>query len=132
MPPEPQLALPLAPAARDYNATDVQWFIGYLAHHEWIFAGEILRQIGQPETEDAKRWLRGLAERSGGKIVGGQKGYTLMSKLTAEEFHAVRATFESVVRKHQARLIEMDREFYGRPALSLHAGVLSPNVKLTP
>jgi len=63
---------------------DVNWMEQFLRGRDWILARDILGIIGQPATEDGKRWLRGLAEQSD-KIVSGQKGYCLIDAATLDE-----------------------------------------------
>ncbi len=72
--------------AREDNA-DVQWFVAFLlAEPDWITAAEILRRIGQGQTDKSERWLRKLSERANGEVCGGPKGYRHIQRLTDAEF----------------------------------------------
>ncbi|MBN8247763.1 MAG: hypothetical protein J0L84_10010 [Verrucomicrobia bacterium] len=52
----------------------------------WATAEEILVGMALPVTEAAKRRIRKIASDSGGRIAGGQRGYKLVTEMTAEEF----------------------------------------------
>ena len=116
---------------RDPQA-DVEWFVKFLAERDWMFAREVLAAVGQPPTEDAKRWVRGLADRSGGRVASGQRGYRLTLRMTSQEFHTARNTLAHQATELQRRVLEMDKVFYTRPPVAVSAGVLdSGNDKLS-
>jgi len=122
MPPAPQPDLFDACPAPDDR--DVEWFIGYLAHRDWTFAEDVLVSVGKPVTENTKRWVRGLAERSGGRISSGQAGYLLTRNLTLEQFHHARNTLAHQAQKLQQRVLAMDKVFYTRAPVAVSAGIL--------
>jgi hypothetical protein len=85
-----ELELPLFSKPAGETPRNVEWFIGLLRGRDWILARELLVEAGQPVTDGNKRFLRDLANQSGGRIGSGQKGYKLVEEMTAEEFAHVK------------------------------------------
>jgi hypothetical protein len=98
------------------NPKDPEWFVAFLEGRDWLTAGEILRELRQPANENMKRKLRALADKSGGRICGHQKGYKLVLSMTREEYQWWRNEALKASAAIKARVIESDRVFYGRQA----------------
>lgn len=117
MPPEPTLQKTLALFdAACPDDTDVTWFVGFLAGRDWTTAEEACRSCGKVEadgsvSEDAKRWIRSLADRSGGRVVGFNKGYRLTKSLTLEDYQHWRNTTLKSVRSIRERVARTDQNF---------------------
>ena len=131
-PADPQ-ARPPAPLQPDLftagpapDGRDVQWLIDYLRSRDWTLAANICRAIGQCDAkgvvnENQKRWVRGLADRSLGKISSGQRGYKLTLALTGEEYQTARNTLAHQAAELQRRVVEMDHVWYARQPV--HASI---------
>lgn len=93
---------PVAKPPKPGTLGDVEWFVDLLTGRDWITAGDILNEVGINPTapaENLKRQLRRLADGSGGRVAGHQRGYKIADAL-------------------RARVIESDRIFYGRAAVA--------------
>jgi len=93
---------------------NVEWFVKFLTRRDWITAAEVLGEIRWPVTDSNKRWLRGLADASAGRIGSGQKGYKLVREMTGEEFHHTNNWLNHQAEEMKRRVLEMQREFYRR------------------
>ena len=102
------LALFDAPSPED---RDLEWFLDFLAVRGWTTAEVVLRHVGKEPTEDAKRWVRSLAERSEGRVIGQSKGYRLTKHLTTEEYKQWRAASLRSVKSVQERVMKTDQVF---------------------
>jgi hypothetical protein len=56
-----------------------------LVSRDWMTAADILRSLGRPDTETDRRWVRKMAEDSGGDIISGQRGYRHTNTATIDE-----------------------------------------------
>jgi len=110
--PQPELDL----FAAEAGSRNAEWFVAFLEGRDWISASEILLELGQPATENMKRKLRKLADVSGGRICGHQKGYKLVLSMTREEYGWWRSEALKAADSIKSRVLESDRVFYGRAA----------------
>lgn len=92
----------------------VNHMLAWLEDGRWHTATGLLRGAGLPVSENNKRLLRRMADCSGGRIAGGQKGYKLVAEMTLEEYQHARNAMLSQARELQRRVLEMDKEFYRR------------------
>lgn len=107
---------------------NIDWFVRVLeARNGWMLAEDVLRAAGKPVVEYNRRWVRRLADKSKGRVAGGQQGYKLVKLMTGEEFHHWRNWMKSQADKMTARIIEADRVFYARAAVDVSTGILTPN-----
>ncbi len=114
---------PLFTISEDHPAID--WLVGQLEEAEWLHASVLLERAGRvPVTENRKRWVRALAEMSKGRVAGGQLGYKLVKKMTAEEYHHWRNAMKSQADKAIRRILQSDRVFYSRAAVTQSNGIL--------
>ncbi len=91
--------------------TDVEWFVRYLAGRDWTTAEDILKSVGKDPTESAKRWVRSLADRSGGRVIGFSKGYKLTRALTKDDYAHWRKTTLKATNSIRQRVAETDQVF---------------------
>lgn len=107
---------------------NIDWLVRLLQGRGWMQSDEILREAKKPVTEYGRRWVRRLAQRSGGRVMSfpGSEGYRLLVDCTVEEFHHARNALKSQSDNMLKRVIEMDRIFYSRPTANPGAGILSP------
>jgi hypothetical protein len=103
---------------RQPDGREVEWFIGQLREVGWRRSEEVLRAAGLPTNDAGKRRLRLLANMSGGRIAGGQKGYKLVEEMTAEEFAHWQNWMASQEKEMAARRIAGQRVFYSRTNLA--------------
>ena len=96
------------------GSRNVEWFVEFLEGRDWITAGDVLEEIGQPVTENSKRKIRAWADASGGRICGHQRGYKLVKAMTGEEYQWWRNEALKMADAVRARVIETDKVFYGR------------------
>jgi hypothetical protein len=82
----------------------------------WKTAVEICTALGLEPTDNHRRKVRLLADASGGRVAGGQRGYKLVGRMEAAEFQHTRNWLISQAREMQRRVLEMDRVFYSRQA----------------
>lgn len=90
----------------------VEWFVDFLAARDWITAAEILGLTDQPVNENAKRRLRALADASGGRVAGHQRGYKLVRNMTREEYDWWRNEWLKSARAIERRVVESDKLFF--------------------
>lgn len=107
-----QPTLPLFSSAPE--GADAEWFVAFLTGREWLTAAEILRELGMSATENNKRWLRKLADKSEGRIAGHQKGYKLVRSMTGDEYQWWRNEWLKANASTLDRIRKSDRVFYGR------------------
>ena len=96
------------------NSVDADWLVKLLRGRDWVTASQVLREIGAPDTDAARRRLRATAEASLGRIAGGQGGYKLVEEMTKEEFDHVCSWMLSQTTKMQRRVTEIQLVFYAR------------------
>lgn len=105
--------LELIPAeTRALPEHEVAWFIEKLQDGEWHTADSVLKSIGQPVHDSTKRRLRNLAAGSAGRIAGGQNGYKLVARMTAEEYGRVESWMASQEREMKTRRLEMHNVYH--------------------
>ena len=95
---------------------NVEWLIGMLNGADWTLAADLVPAAGKSDTENNRRWVRHLADASGGRVIGGQRGYKLTSVCTLEEYDHWRNASLSMAREIQRRVIEADKIHYYRQA----------------
>lgn len=95
---------------------NVEWFVGLLAGRDWTTAKVICGEIGWVATENNKRKLRKLADASGGRVAGHQKGYKLVREMTKEEFTWWENEQLKMSDALRSRVIESRRVFYAGAA----------------
>jgi hypothetical protein len=105
---------------------NVAWLLSVLQHGRWMTAAEILKVADKFITPHNKRWVRALADASGGRVAGGQEGYKLIQSMTAREYQHWRNWMNSQANQMKSRVIEADRVFYSHAAVSTDAGILTP------
>jgi hypothetical protein len=110
MTPQLEMFSPAHPPTRQ----EVDWLVERLSGAGWRTAAEILADAGLAATDARKRRLRQLADRSGGRIGGGQLGYKLVSEMTREEFEHTRRWLNHQAEEMKRRVIEMDRVWFAR------------------
>jgi hypothetical protein len=102
----------------DFFATDkpadAAWLIEHLRGRGWVNAGAILREIGAPDSDAARRRLRATAEASEGQVASGQGGYKLVQEMTKEEFDHFCAWMLSQAGKMQRRITLAQKVFFAR------------------
>jgi hypothetical protein len=108
------MALSFASPARPIDQDEVDWFVGLLDGRDWVTATAILEESGAPVTDAAKRRLRLLANQSGGRVAGGQKGYKLVVEMTADEFGHFERWMASQIEEMTRRRIEAAGVFHRR------------------
>ena len=107
---------------------NIDWLVRTLAaRHGWMKADEVLTAAGKPVAEYGRRWVRRLADKSKGRVAGGQEGYKLVKLMTADEFHHWRNWMKSQADKMTQRIMEGDRVFYARAAVDVSTGILTPD-----
>ena len=94
-----------------------EWLVDLLKGRDWLTAGAILREIGRPDSDSAKRRLRATAEASKGRIAGGQCGYKLVADMKQEEFFRFRSWMLCQAKAMQRRVSEADKVWYNRQAV---------------
>lgn len=92
----------------------IQGLLDVLSGGEWRTAVEVCSALGMDPTDTNRRKIRFLADASGGRIAGGQKGYKLVAKMQAEEYHHTRNWLLSQAREMQRRVLEMDKVWFAR------------------
>lgn len=91
------------------NAPDAAWLEGVLRRGGgWMFAAELCRLAGLPETEDGKRWIRKLASESR-VIISGQRGYRHLACATPAEISHCRNALRSQARELLRRYVNLGR-----------------------
>jgi hypothetical protein len=110
----PQTELPLFHV--EAKSANVEWFVSFLEGRDWITAAEILALADREGTENEKRKLRALADASGGRIIGHQKGYKLTTTMTHEEYLWWRNEATKAADSIRGRVIETDKVFYSKKA----------------
>lgn len=106
-----QKTLALFDVAAAGDDTDVNWFVGFLAGRDWTTAEELLKAVGKDPTEDAKRWIRSLSDRSNGRVLGFSKGYKLTKALTPADYEHWRNTTLKATRSIRERVLKTDQVF---------------------
>jgi len=106
----------------------IEWLVGQLAAPgvEWLHASALLERIPRPVNENGRRWVRALADKSRGRVAGGQFGYKLVRKMTGEEHNHWRNVMKSQADKMIARIMEADKVFYSRAPVEGSTGILEP------
>ncbi len=102
----------------------IEWLVGQLEGGEWLHAQALLEAAGRPVNEHGRRWVRRLADKSRGRVAGGQLGYKLIRKMTHEEYQHWRNWMASQADHMKRRVIEADRIWYARPSVTPGTGLL--------
>lgn len=104
---------------------NIEWLIELLDGRDWTPVDEILKAAQKPISEYNKRWVRKLAQRSKGRVGGGQNGYKLIRQMTSEEYQRWRNWMKSQADEMTARILQADKVFYRRQAVASGNGILS-------
>jgi len=110
---QPDLPLDANPNTEP-SSRNVEWFVEFLAGRDWITAEDVLKAAALPVNENNKRKIRRLADRSGGRVAGHQRGYKLTVSMTKEEHDWWRNEWLKSARAIQRRVIEVDIIFFAR------------------
>lgn len=102
---------------RTQLAAEAERMVAMLEGKGWMLSDALLKEMGEPQTEARRRWLRRCAAASDGRIAGGQEGYKLVREMTAEEFNHFRNAMKSQADEMLARVMASDRVFYARKAI---------------
>ena len=94
-----------------------EWLVDLLKGRDWLKAGAILKEIGLPDSDSARRRLHATAEASKGRIAGGQQGYKLVAEMKQEEFYHFRDWMLSQAKAMQRRICQADKVWYNRQAV---------------
>jgi hypothetical protein len=105
-----ELFQPKAPAV---SASEVEELEGLLERCGWLTAAEILRLLHKPVTDNQKRRLRAIANKSD-TIVGGQEGYNVITNLALNDYRHQRNWMLSQIRMMANRVRRWDKIFYAR------------------
>lgn len=82
--------------------------VAYLANRlrergGWATSVDLLNDLGLPDTENHRRWIRRLAEQADPDVISGQLGYKHVANATQDEIHHFVAWMESQGKKMIAR-----------------------------
>lgn len=115
---------PLAMIREDHP--NVDWLVTLLIGRDWTPTDEILRAAGKPVNEYGRRWVRRLAQRSRGRVLGqpGQSGYKLTTSCTHAEYQHWRNAMKSQADEMTTRILSADRVFYARQPVPQGRGIL--------
>jgi hypothetical protein len=107
---------------------NIEWLVRLLEGRDWTKCDDILCAAGKEVGEYGRRWVRRLAQRSKGRVLGmpGQPGYKLTTGCTAAEYRHWRNVMKSQADEMTARVIAADRVFYARAAVCAGHGLLEP------
>jgi len=92
----------------DQDSRDVEWFVRFLQGKDWTTAEEVLKGLGKEPSEDAKRWVRHLCDRSNGRVVGFVKGYKLTAAMSEEQYTHWRNTTLKATNSVRERVLRTD------------------------
>jgi len=117
----PTAQLELSPATPLFTVRaghpNIELMVRHLAGLDWQTSNEILSALNQPITEHNRRWLRALANASGGRVAGGQRGYKLIEEMSRAEYDHWRNWMTSQADQMRRRVIEADRTWFARKPL---------------
>lgn len=108
--PEPA---PAIPHVRE-NDPNVEFLCRLIEGRDWITSALILEEMERPVTESNKRWLRALADASGGRVAGGQKGYKLTRQMTRAEYDHWRNWMNHQADEMKRRVLAADHVWFAR------------------
>jgi len=112
----PSAQLELSPATPLFTVRaghpNIELLVRHLAGTDWQTSNEILSALSQPLTEHNRRWLRALANASGGRVAGGQRGYKLIDEMTKGEFDHWINWMTSQADQMRRRVIEAKKRWY--------------------
>ena len=122
--PNPQPEFPIFTTKPDNR--NVWLLVELLREHDWATSAELLKVFQKPPTDANRRWLRSLADASGGRIAGGQRGYKLVEQMTREEYDHWRNWMSHQATEMQRRVIESDKIYFNRKPVHPGHGILQP------
>lgn len=108
----PQIELPLFRVRP--GSDNVEFLVELLRGQDWLTSCELCQKLQWNFTESNRRRFRSIADASGGRIAGGQRGYKLVREMTGEEYQHFRNWMKSQADHMTARIIEADHIFYSR------------------
>ncbi|HEX5177110.1 MAG TPA: hypothetical protein VFV83_08780 [Chthoniobacteraceae bacterium] len=100
-----QLELPIATKAPRVSEQDVEALRTFLAGGEWVKARDF-----PPPWND--RFLRAVANASGGHVISGQRGYKLTTAATIAEVQHATAWLRHQAGEMTRRAVEIDRVYH--------------------
>lgn len=106
------------------ESENVKFLVEHLRGQDWRTAAQICEAIHLPFTESNRRRLRAIADKSGGRIAGGQRGYKLVAGMTGEEFSHWRNWMKHQADEMTRRVLEADKVFYTRQPVAAGNGIL--------
>ena len=99
------------PNAATVSASEVEYLVGALRGRGWVVRHHVSRWL---DWSDRK--LRIAAQASGGRVIGGQRGYRLSTEATAAEADHAVASMRSRAREIAHRADEIEACATGAPA----------------
>lgn len=105
---------PPSPKGPAVEAALVERLIAHLRDRKWVTAADCCEALGLPTDENGKRILRQQASHSGGRIIGGQKGYCHIQNLTRGEYWHWRNAQLAQCTATKARVTVTDRLYFSR------------------
>lgn len=127
---QPELTLPVRTDTPLFEIREghpnITWLVALLEGQDWTPCETILKAAGKTLTEHHRRWVRRLAQRSKGRVIGqpGQAGYKLTTACTAAEYQHWRNAMKSQADEMCSRIIAADKVFYGRAPVKEGNGIL--------
>lgn len=116
-----QLEIELAPTvplfAVKAGHPNVELLVKLLHGQDWQTATQVLTAWSQTASDHNKRWVRALANASGGRVAGGQRGYKLIAEMTQAEYSHWRAWMTHQADEMRRRVIKADRVWFARKAI---------------
>lgn len=107
---------------------NIEWLVRFLDGKDWTPCDDVLKAASKAVGEYGRRWVRRLAQRSKGRVIGqpGQAGYKLTIACTAQEYNHWRNAMKSQADEMTARVLQADRVFYSRQPVVSGNGILTP------
>jgi hypothetical protein len=103
---------PKAPRVSDEDVENLLLELDNAEEDGWIPAHDLARF----PTETEHRKVRAIAERAGGQVISGQRGYKLTRRATVEECDTAERWLRSQARKMLKRALAIRRVRNGRTA----------------
>ena len=107
-----QFSLPLFRTKQEDSAEHYARLISFLRGRGWRTAKEIVLTLGEYPFTD--RYIRKLAEKSEGAIIGSDLGYKLTAQATPEELNEWRGRYQSQIKRMTERLVRTENAWHSR------------------
>jgi hypothetical protein len=95
------------------SAEHLARLMDFLRNRGWRTAREIEATLGSPFSD---RYIRKLAEKSEGRLIGCDLGYKLTIQATPEELNEWRGRYISQIQRMQERVSRTEKAWHGRVA----------------